>query len=164
MRKNVKRFTAAVMSVIMMFGMLCVNAFATGVLNQTYGMSSNVPYYQCQYTVDGNLKLSGHGKYAGAMENNSFYVTENGNYKITFSSGGDCGASVNFWKAGTYNPNNSAYKMLNVPQHTPGMPSTLETTFYFTKGYYDVEIISSKYGYEISGSLRVYGVLEEKQG
>ena len=162
--KNFKKATAVLMAVIMMFAALGINVFATGVLTQSYGMKDAVPYYQCSYSVDGNLRLSGHGKNAGAMENNSFYVTADGTYKVSFGNSGTYGTTVRFWKKGTWSTTGTADVSLSIPAHSPGMPGTLTTSVKLKQGYYDVEIICNSYGQTSAGSFTLYGVLKEQQG
>lgn len=148
-----------------MVTVLCTYASAWGKLIQTYGMRNNVPYYECVFSdVDGNKGSYAHGQYEGAMERNAFYVTENGYYTLEFSHSGNCGTNVYFWKSGTYSETGTAYQSLSIPAYSPGMPSTLSKSCYFTKGYYDVEVICNTKGKTSNGSFRVYGVLERPQG
>ncbi|MCM1167170.1 MAG: hypothetical protein NC299_15800 [Lachnospiraceae bacterium] len=162
--KLFKKATVVLMAVVMMFAALGSNAFATGVLTQSFGMENAVPYYQCSYSVDGNLRLSGHGKNAGAMENNSFYVTADGTYKVTFGNSGTYGTTIRFWKKGTWSTTGTANATLSIPAHSPGMPGTLTTNVTLTQGYYDVEIICNSYGQTSNGSFTLYGVLKNPQG
>ena len=165
MKKVFRRIAAVCMAAIMMATVLCAYAFAYGELTQTYGMANNVPYYECVFSgVDGSDHSYTHGKYGGAMEKNSFYVTEDGYYTITFGNSGEFATNVYFWKSGTFSSTGTAYHSLSIPSYSPGIPGTLSTSYYFTKGYYDVEVICAKHGEKTNGSFRVYGVLKNAQG
>lgn len=140
-----------------------LSASASGTLNQTYGMNNSTPYYLCSYNVDGNLNLSGHGQNAGAMENNSFYVTNNGTYQLDFTPSTNCATTLKIWKAGDF-PSGSPVYTLSIPKASSGMPSSFHSSLTLETGYYDVEVISAQLGTYSKGDFTIYGVLEKRQG
>lgn len=145
-------------------GALGLSAAASGTLSQTYGMRNTTPYYSCEYNVDGNLNLTGHGKNAGAMENDSFYVTNRGTYELRYTGSTSCPATLKIWRAGDYPDNGYPAYTLTIPRSGSGMPSSFGVNISLSTGYYDVEVISNELGNYTSGSFTIYGVLERKQG
>lgn len=141
-----------------------ISAAASGTLEQTYGMQNNTPYYSCAYDVDGNLNLTGHGKNAGAMENNAFYVTNNGSYELKYTPTTAHPATLKIWRAGDFPNNGNPVYTLTIPRSGGGMPSSFITSISLSTGYYDVEIISNELGKYATGSFTIYGVLQRKQG
>lgn len=153
MKKLFKRMAAITMTMVMMFSVLCVNAFAAGTVDGELHGSGTSTYISYSFDVDGNnYSPSNNGAHYGQTSEEGFAVSSKGSYKITFD-----GIRT---KANVYIYNESSDALacsFFIPVYQSGMP-TLSYSADLDEGQYYVKVVSSSYDTYSTGGFRVYGI------